>query len=37
MEALQDFQKVNHDFETDRSREKYMLTFYPKGWLRKIH
>ena len=36
MEALDKFLKENHDYVSDRSREKYMLTFYPKGWLKRV-
>ena len=35
MEAVQDFLKERDDFEVDRSREKFLLTFNPGGWLRK--
>jgi cephalosporin hydroxylase len=35
MEAVQDFLKECDDFEVDRSREKFLLTFNPGGWLRK--
>jgi cephalosporin hydroxylase len=36
MEAVQDFLKERDDFEVDRSREKFLLTFNPGGWLRKV-
>ena len=36
MEAVQDFLKERDDFEVDRSREKFFLTFNPGGWLRKL-
>jgi cephalosporin hydroxylase len=36
MEAVQDFLKERDDFEVDRSREKFLLTFNPGGWLRKL-
>ena len=36
MEAVTAFLKVNNDFEVDRKREKYYLTFNPNGFLRKI-
>ena len=36
MEAVQDFLKERDDFEADRSREKFLLTFNPRGWLRKL-
>ena len=35
MEALQEFAKENSDFVIDRRREKFMLTFNPRGYLRK--
>jgi cephalosporin hydroxylase len=35
MEALDAFLRENDDFESDRSREKFMVTFNPKGYLRK--
>lgn len=35
MEAVQDFLKERDDFEVDRSREKFLLTFNPGGWLRR--
>lgn len=36
MEAVGEFIKRNHEFIIDKSREKYLLTFYPNGWLKKI-
>jgi cephalosporin hydroxylase len=36
MEPVQDFLKERHDFEVDRSREKFLFTFNPGGWLRKL-
>jgi cephalosporin hydroxylase len=35
MEAVEEFLKSNRDYEVDRSREKYMLTAYPSGYLKK--
>jgi cephalosporin hydroxylase len=35
MEAVQDFLKERDDFEVDRSREKFLFSFNPGGWLRK--
>ncbi|MBI3987408.1 MAG: class I SAM-dependent methyltransferase [Lentisphaerae bacterium] len=35
MEALEEFLKENDEFQTDREREKFLLTFNPKGYLRK--
>jgi cephalosporin hydroxylase len=36
MEAVQDFLKERDDFEVDRSREKFLLSFNPGGWLRRV-
>jgi cephalosporin hydroxylase len=36
MEAVQDFLKERDDVEVDRSREKFLFTFKPGGWLRKL-
>jgi len=36
MEALQDFLSVDHRYEIDHSREKFGLTFFPDGWLRRV-
>jgi cephalosporin hydroxylase len=36
MEAVQDFLKTHDTFVVDRSREKYLLTFYPGGWLKRV-
>lgn len=36
MEALLDFMKTNHDFEIDRHRERFKLTFQPSGWLKRV-
>ena len=36
MEALDEFLKGNKDFERDESREKFLLTFHPKGYLKRI-
>jgi hypothetical protein len=33
---IQDFLKERDDFEADRSREKFLFTFNPRGWLRKL-
>lgn len=35
-EAVKEFLAGTEDFEADRSREKYMLTFNPGGYLRRI-
>lgn len=36
MEAVGEFLKENKEFIVDRSKEKFYLTFNPKGYLRKI-
>lgn len=36
MEAVEEFLKTNKDFEIDHSREKFLLTFYPSGYLKRI-
>ena len=36
MEALMEFLKENKDFERDQSREKFLLTFHPGGYLKRI-
>jgi cephalosporin hydroxylase len=35
MEALTAFLKEREDFDIDRRREKFFLTFHPNGFLRK--
>jgi cephalosporin hydroxylase len=36
MEAVQEFLKTNDNFIVDREREKFALTFYPGGWLKRV-
>jgi len=36
MEAVEEFLKTNKNFEIDRGREKYLLTFYPSGYLKRV-
>lgn len=36
MEALNEFLKKRKDFEIDRTREKFLLTFYPNGFLKRV-
>jgi cephalosporin hydroxylase len=36
MEALEQFLSENRDFEPDASREKFLLTFHPKGYLKRV-
>ncbi len=37
MEAVEEFLAENKSFVSDRSREKFLMTFLPKGFLKKIH
>ena len=36
MEAMEEFLKSNSNFVSDRSREKFLLTFSPRGYLKRI-
>jgi len=36
MEAVEEFLKENKDFVVDKTKEKFYLTFYPNGYLKKI-
>ena len=36
MEALEEFMQKAEDFEIDSSKEKYYMSFNPKGYLKKI-
>jgi cephalosporin hydroxylase len=36
MAAIQKFMDGNKQFEIDKSREKFFMTFFPNGWLRKL-
>ena len=36
MEAVEEFLKNNSDFIQDRSREKYGVTLFPGGWLKRV-
>jgi cephalosporin hydroxylase len=36
MEAVKEFLKTRSDFEIDHSREKFLLTFYPSGFLKRV-
>jgi cephalosporin hydroxylase len=36
MEAMEEFLKSNNNFVSDRSRDKFLLTFSPKGYLKRI-
>jgi cephalosporin hydroxylase len=35
-EAVQEFLQKHDDFVVDHSREKFLLTFYPGGWLKRV-
>ncbi len=35
-QAVADFLKENHSFRPDPAREKFLVTFYPGGWLKRI-
>ena len=35
-EAIEAFLEVNPDFESDRSRESFLITWNPKGYLKRI-
>ena len=35
-EAVEEFLQTHHNFVVDRSRETFLLTFYPGGWLRRV-
>jgi cephalosporin hydroxylase len=35
-EALDQFLKTNDNFVSDRSREKFLLTFFPGGYLKRV-
>ena len=37
MEALDDFLKENKDFQIDKEKEKFYMTFNPRGYLKKIN
>jgi len=36
MEAVEEFLAENRSFVSDRSREKFIMTFSPKGFLKRI-
>ncbi len=36
MEAVSEFLSQNGDFEIDSSREKFLMGFNPRGWLRRV-
>ena len=36
MRAIEEFLKANPNFEVDKSRERYLLTYNPRGFLRRV-
>jgi cephalosporin hydroxylase len=36
MKAVHEFLEKNRDFKVDKSRERFLFTFYPSGYLKKI-
>ncbi len=36
LEAIERFMATTHEFEVDRSREKFLITFNPSGYLRRV-
>ena len=36
LEAVKEFLKTNDNFEIDKSKEKYLLTWYPSGYLKRV-
>lgn len=36
MEAVEEFLKSNKNFEVDREREKFYVSFYPSGFLKRV-
>jgi cephalosporin hydroxylase len=36
MEAVLEFLKDNADFEIDHGKEKFLLTAYPSGYLKRV-
>jgi len=36
MKAVEEWIKTNDDFQIDRSRERYIMTYNPKGYLKKL-
>ena len=37
MEALREFLSADRRYVSDRSREKFGVTFFPEGWLKRMH
>lgn len=36
MEAIKAFQPSNHGFEVDKTREKFLVSFHPSGYLKRV-
>jgi len=36
MEALREFMSSDHRYVSDHAREKFGVTFFPDGWLRRV-
>jgi len=36
LEAVKEFLKTNNNFKIDKSKEKFLLTWYPSGYLKRI-
>jgi len=36
MSAVRKFMEGNEEFETDMSRERFMMTYSPQGWLKRV-
>lgn len=36
MQAVNEFLKLNRDFNVDKSKERFLFTFYPSGYLKKM-
>jgi cephalosporin hydroxylase len=36
MEAVRDFLRKHKNFSPDRTREKFLLTFFPQGYLKRL-
>ena len=34
-EAVEEYLRTNDEFVIDHGREKFLLTYFPDGWLRK--
>lgn len=36
MEAIEEFLKHNHDYIIDETKHKFLISFNPRGYLKKI-